>query len=416
MRVSVLLLLASALLSAQPPGKQPAPSTKPEDLASISGQVLNAVTGEPLRRASVTLMRADPTPGDLGPPLSYSTSSDAAGQFTMKDVEPGKYRMTAQRNGFASLAYGARGPMRPGTTLSLSRAQHMTELTLKMTPHGVITGRILDDEGEPVPNARIMLQGYRYLNGRRQLTNTGGGAGTNDLGEYRIFGLAAGKYYLSATPMMMIPFALDRSASAGPEEDYVATYYPGTIDPASAAQIEVAAGAQLRGVDMTLSKTRTVHIKGKVTHGMAGRQGIQVMLMPRNPGVFMGVMRGTPVDPAGNFDIRNVAPGSYMLTATVNDGANYRQGRLAVDVGGSTVEGLNITVTPGFSVKGQVRSDPDSPPVDLSTVRFMLQPKETNQFGGGGQGKPEADGSFEMKNVSADRFNLVSFGLRPAHM
>ena len=104
MRLSVLLLLALCVAcSAQPPAKQPAPSTKPEDLASISGQVLNAVTGEPLRRASVTLMRADPTPGDLGPPLSYSTSSDAAGQFTMKDVEPGKYRM--RRNATVSLRW-----------------------------------------------------------------------------------------------------------------------------------------------------------------------------------------------------------------------------------------------------------------------------------------------------------------------
>ncbi len=413
MRLPVLLLLAYGVLCAQPPVQQPAPApgVKPEDLASISGQVLNAVTGEPIRRASITVMRGDPAPGELGPPLSYSTSSDASGQFTMKDVEPGKYRMTAQRNGFVSLAYGARAPMRPGTTLSVSRAQHITELTLKMTPHAVITGRILDDEGEAVPNARIMLQGYRYLNGRKQLTNTGGGAGTNDLGEYRIFGVAPGKYYLSATPLTMSPFALDRSASAGPEEDYVSTYYPGTLDPASAAQVEVAAGAQLRGVDVTLSKARTVHVKGKVTHGMTGRQNIQVMLMPRNPGAFMGAMRGTPVDPAGNFDIRNVAPGAYMLTATVNDGASYRQGRLPVDVGGSTVEGLNITVTPGFSVKGQVRSDPDSPPVDLSTVRFMLQPKETNQFGGGGQGRPDADGSFTMSNVVGDRFNLAWFGL-----
>jgi 5-hydroxyisourate hydrolase-like protein (transthyretin family) len=395
----------------QPP--TPAQPTPPEDLCGISGQTVNAATGEPLRRVSVTLMRADPNPGELGPPVSYSTSSNGNGQFTMKDIEPGKYRLTAARNGFVAFAYGARAPMRPGTTLSLARQQRITDVTLKMTPHAVITGRILDEEGEPVANVRIMLQGYRYTNGRRLLSPAGGGASTNDLGEYRIFGVGPGKYYLNATPLMMGAFALDRSASAGQEEDYVATYYPGTIDPSAAAQIEVAAGSQVRGLDMTLSKARTVHVKGKVTQGLSGRQNIQVMLTPRNPNGFIGPMRGTPIDAAGNFDIRNVTPGSYILTATMNDGASFRQGRLAVDVGGTNLDGLNVMLSAGFSVKGQVRSDHDGSPVDYSSVRFMLQPKETNIFGGASQGKPEPDGSFEMKGVSADRFNLVWFNLPP---
>jgi hypothetical protein len=68
---------------------------------------------------------------------------------------------------------------------------------------------------------------------------------------------------------------------------------------------------------------------------MAGRQNVHVMITARNPGGFIGMMRGTPVDAAGNFDIRNVTPSAYMLTATVNVGNTARQGRLPVDVGGS---------------------------------------------------------------------------------
>src|SRR4051794_22932353 len=114
------------------------------------------------------------------------------------------------------------------------------------------------------------------------------------------------------------------------------------------------------------------------------------MLTPRNPNGLIGPMRGTPIDAGGNFDIRNVTPGSYILTATMNDGTSFRQGRLAADVGGTNVEGLNVTVSAGFSAKGQVRSDPDGSPVDFSSVRFMLQPKETNFFGGASQGKLES--------------------------
>jgi hypothetical protein len=413
MRISALLLLLPAILAAQAPINPPAaPSTKPEDLCVLSGQVLNGVTGEPLRRASIVLMRADPIPGDSGPPLTYSTSSNAGGQFAMKDIEPGKYRLNVSRSGFVQFVYGARSTMRPGTTLTLIRQQRMTDMALKLTPHAVITGRILDDEGEPLSNVRIALQGYRYMQGRKQLTMTGGGGSTNDLGEFRLFGIAPGKYFLSATPIAMNPtFALDRSASTGPEEDFVATYYPGTIDPASAAQLDVAAGAQVRGIDMVLSRTRTVRIKGRVTHGLAGRPNVQVMLTPRNPMGFMGVMRGAPLDPAGNFEIRNVTPGAYILTATINDGGIPRQGRLPVDVGGSNLEGVNLTIGPGVTVQGRVRLDADSAPMDISTVRLTLQPREQNMFGGGGQAKADQEGAFEMKNVSPDRYYLTAFGL-----
>ena len=192
MRQLALLLLIPTILAAQgtitgggglgSPGRtnpgatqQPVPPqpTNPEDLCAVEGQVVNSVTGEPIRRASILLMRTDPVPGQTGPPTSYSTQSNSAGQFAMKDIEPGKYRLTVNRNGYVTLTYGSRGPMRPGTTLSLIRQQHMTDLTLKLTPQAVITGRILDDEREPVVNARVMLQGYRYINGRKQLTSTG---------------------------------------------------------------------------------------------------------------------------------------------------------------------------------------------------------------------------------------------------
>lgn len=411
MRISALLLLLPVLLPAQPPAQAPAKTVaKPEDLCSLSGRILNGVTGEPIRRATLNLMRADPSPND--PPLLYTTSSNAEGQFAMKDIEPGKYRLNATRNGFVSLVYGARNQMRPGTTLTFIRQQQMTDLTLKMTPHGVVVGRILDEEGEPVANARVMLQSYRYVTGRKQLSPSGGATVSNDLGEYRVFGIAPGKYFLSVTPAPTNPgFAQDRSVSSGPDEDYVATYYPGTIDPAAAAQIDVSPGAQLRGMNMTLSKMRAVTLRGRVTHGLPGRQNIQVLLTSRNPAALMSINRSSPADATGNFTIRYATPGAYFLVAIINEPGGSRQGRLPVDVGNAPMEGLVITIGPGITVKGQVRSDPDGSPVDLSGVRLMLQQRETNVFGGSWQGKAEQDGTFEVKNVSPDRYNLVWYGM-----
>lgn len=405
MRFPAVLLVAASIAAAQ------TSSTRPEDLCAVGGQIVNAVTNEPLRRATIILMRADSSPGE--PARSYTVSSDAGGAFALKNVEPGSYRLSVHRNGYVPYAYGSHGMQRPGTTLTLLRQQRLTDLVLKLTPQGVLTGRIVDAEGEPVENARLALQSYRYVQGRKQLTMSGGGGSTNDLGEYRIFGVAPGKYYLSVTPMPMGPgFASDGATSAGPDEDYVTTYYPGAVDPSAATQVEVAAGAQLRGLDMVLSKTRTAHVKGRVIHGMAGRPNVQVTLVPRNSAPYAGVLRNSVLDPSGNFDLRNVVPGAYVLTAIVNDGTTVRQGRLPVEVGAAGVEGLTVTIGPGVSVKGRLRPDSDAGSLDLSSARVMLQPRDQNVFMGG-QVKADAEGRFEIKDVPADRYTLAIFGLPP---
>jgi protocatechuate 3,4-dioxygenase beta subunit len=404
---SALVLLAPTLLAAQNAPVQP---SKPEDLCALSGRIVSASTGEPVRRATILLVRSEISPGE--PPLAYSASSDAQGAFAMKDVEPGKYRLSATRNGFVNYIYGARSPLRPGTTLSLARRQTVSDLTLKMTPHAVITGRIVDEEGEPVPQVQLSLQGYRYLQGRRQLLSAGGAASTNDLGEYRLFGVAPGKYYLSAMSYGGPPnFAVDRSATAAPEESFASTFYPGTTDAAGAAQLDVPAGAPLRGIDMVLRKTRSVHVKGHVAHSLPGRVNISVMAAPRTNAGFVPSMRSTPVDAAGNFDIRNVTPGSYTVTAVFNDGAGAHIGRAPVDVGNTNVEGVNITLSPGMTIKGRIRSDSDSSPVDLSGVRVMLQTREPVMMFGGGASKPDEQGNFDLRNTVPDRYNLLVSGL-----
>src|SRR5438876_4382254 len=230
---SLFILLLPALLC----DAQPAAESKPEDRCAIEGQVLNATTGEPVRKVNLTLMRADAQ----GPSTTFGTSTDASGKFAMKDLEPGRYRLMAQRAGFVSGQYGSRGPTQPGTEITLARGQALTDLKLRLTPHAVITGRVVDEEREPISNVQVMAMRYRYdPRGGKQLTPMGS-ASTNDLGEYRIFGVAPGRYILSANSrgMMMRDQSVDRSAIPHPDEDYVTAYYPGAIDPASAAPVEV---------------------------------------------------------------------------------------------------------------------------------------------------------------------------------
>src|SRR2546422_677499 len=103
---------------------------------------------------------------------------------------------------------------------------------------------------------------YRYPQGRKQLVSFGS-ASTNDIGEYRIFGLPPGRYYISVSPRRS--YAQNRFGTGQQaEEEFVPTYYPGTTDPAAAAPLDIGPGVQFRGADVGLAKRRTVHVKGHV--------------------------------------------------------------------------------------------------------------------------------------------------------
>src|SRR5437867_1702936 len=193
---TILLCLGVTLVLAGQPGRQrpgmpqqsqPAP-TKPEDRGTVEGLVVNSATGQPLGKAALTLRRVDSPPGPPGSARTYTATSDASGAFHIMGVEPGKYRLSATRTGFVSAEYGVRDFMQSGTTITLEARQRLGDLQLRMTPNGVITGRIVDEDGEPMAYLQVEAMLSRYSQGRKQLV-TYGSASTNDLGEYRIFGL-----------------------------------------------------------------------------------------------------------------------------------------------------------------------------------------------------------------------------------
>ncbi|MGD0496921.1 MAG: carboxypeptidase regulatory-like domain-containing protein [Bryobacteraceae bacterium] len=399
-----------------------APATKPEDLCALAGRVVNAATNEPVNKVAVTLTRTNPTPGVAGLPRQFGTSSDASGRFAMKDLEPGTYRLQVSRNGFVTAEYGARSPSSPGTPLTLSRAQQPQDLVIRMTPHAVVSGRIVDQDGEPVASVMVQLLKLQYAQGKKRL-QTAGSAQTNDLGEYRAFGLAPGKYYISAGMVLTAAAAAlteDKSAEPRPEESDVTTYYPGVTDSAAATPVDVTAGVQLRGIDMTLARRRTARIRGRVN---APAPASMLILAPRSLAGALS-MQMVRVDPKGEFDIHGVAPGSYALSGSVQQSGKTYLASLPIDVGQSDIEGLTLSIVPGVVVAGRVRVDGETK-ADLANVKVQMQPHEMgigalmsamgSVMSGGGiganSGKLAADLSFQLENTSADRYDVTVTGL-----
>ena len=396
MRIGVLLCLLPLAVAAQSP-------TPPGDLCSVEGRVVNAVTGEPVKKATVVLRRFTP------PSLAYSTVSDSDGRYAMKNIEAGLYRLWVDRSGFLTAEYGARKPAQTGTDLELSRGQNTKDLNFRLTPHGVVSGRIVDEDGDPIVNAQVQLLRLRNTRGKKELLPVGmiwPGISSNDLGEYRIFGLAPGKYYLTADYRSPASGqqAIDRSATPQPEREYLPAYYPGTPDADAALSFDVAAGAETRGIDFRLSRSRTVSIRGHVTNkAVPGHPQISVNL---NSG-FRGGGVSIVADGAGKFEFRRVVPGSYTLQASVEGGDTFYAARQHIEVHDEDVDNLNLTIVPGVPVEGRVRVE-GGRKAGLDNVSFNLVAPE----GADSSHAPlKEDQTLHFENVNAGHYNLVSYEL-----
>jgi hypothetical protein len=399
--------------NSQPGNAQPA---QPRDRCSVEGQVMNSLTGEPVRKAHISLQGMGSPNSRGASPSTYAAVTDAGGRFTIQDIEPGTYFMGAERNGFIDAQSGRWGQARP--VMTLNPGQHTGDIVFRLVPHGVITGRVLDEDGEPVENVQVNVLRRQFFRGKRQLVPSGG-SGTDDLGEYRIFGLAPGKYYLSANYRRWnAMMAQDRTPGGAPEEGYAPTYFPGTTDPAGAVAIQVSAGAMVGGTDLALRKTLTVRVRGHVANvtgdGLPSRTMLR--LVPRNTsfgGFFVQTWTQAIRNQGGTFEFRGIAPGAYLVWAQWSDEGKGYSVMQPLDVGNNNLDDVTVLLSPGVELKGQVRSE-GSGDVNLGSLSIRLEPKETAMRGGQGA-KANDDGTFAIQNVSADHYWVNVYGLLPAY-
>jgi hypothetical protein len=408
MRYLLPALLYCAALSAQVAPAPPTtpPSVRPEDKCLLEGTVVNAVTGEPLKKVHLTMR-------PLGAPngVPYGTMTDNAGHFLMDDVDPGRYNFSASRNGFVEQTYSPQGSTNRNALLALSNGQHLNDVVFKLTPQGVISGRILDEDGEPLANVAVECLRYGYQRGTRQLMNENG-ISTNDLGEFRLSGLRPGKYVISATYQSRNVMESERAIGTEVEDGYATIYYPSSTNPERASAVEITPGAQISGINMNLVRVRTVHVKGHVNGAAASktRRNINVSLTLRDDNGFVGMPRAFArgIDTQGNFDLRGVAPGSYILGADYTEDDRPYSTRLPLEVSNSNIEGLELDLQPTANIEGHLVVEANG---DLKGAKLMvfLYPRLMGRGGAGGQVKD--DHTFKMMNVSPDPFDFNLFGL-----
>lgn len=355
--------------------------------ALVEGTVLNALSGEPIKKCAVTLRRLDAKADTV-----LTTTSGAEGQFIFLNLEPGRYKLSGEKTGFVRQEFGARGLTKPGSTITLDKGMQLKNLALKISPQGIVSGKVIDDEGDPVIGAFVQILKPLFLDGRQQLAQSGY-AQTNDLGEYRIFGISPGRYYLSAS--------FTRQVGDKGDENFPPTYYPGVIDPAAAGRLEVASGSQLRGVDLTLRKTRSVRLRGKFSGpgSDANSRSGSLQLYPRSIAGMSSMTRNfTPIRGAsGTFELPNVLPGSYILAADQSEEKDKKYfSRVALEVGSSNIDDLRITLTEGFEIPGRLRIEGAA---DAALGNAMVFLKTRDMTGGSPGSRLGPDGTFTLSAV-----------------
>jgi len=383
----LLFLCCSASFAQQPP----AATAK----GSVEGQVVSA-SGEPVRKAQVTLRSTDQRNGG-----AYLVTTDTGGMFAFPDVDPGSYRASAERAGFVRGEYGARS----GGTVQVDSGQKVTGVLIRLTPQAVITGRVVDEDGDPVAGASVSVMRYSYARGRRQLVSAGGNM-SDDQGEYRIHSLPPGRYYVSAN---WRPAMWGRGTQV--EETFAPTYYPNAADITAAAPLAATAGSVLRGVDIHLARKRTVTVSGKVVHP-AGRplaRGAFVYAAREGTGTWAARASGT-VQPDGTFFIRGVLPGSYILVAEAREDTRRLTARQPVAVPPDGAEGVVLALAARGAVSGRVRIDgPGERP--LAGVAVYLEPHDDSPAAEALSARVKADGSFTIENIAPEPYTVSVSGM-----
>jgi len=339
---------------------------KPEPGASTS-QIIQALSNAAIARGfPLTMANLYTQLASLSGKTPPTTTTDSDGRFLFKDVSLGTYIVRVQKDGFFGKSEGGVNPPTVAIDVNVD-AGKTADANLAMIPGAIIGGRIFDEKGQLMSNASVQAFTVAYAFGRATLAPQVSKV-TDDRGEFRLFWVPPGDYYLAVTSAPIAP-APGVPAAASPSK----SYFPGVTDIALARTVTVTGGEDMRGMDISLHGVRSFKVSGVVNSlipppptqlGAPGVNAAVLFMLNRDvaaPDDVNGRQVGVvPLLPSsGQFEISNVVPGVYELLARVADpaaqvvgGLPLAWGRASFEVREMDVANLSIVVSPSAEVRG----------------------------------------------------------------
>jgi protocatechuate 3,4-dioxygenase beta subunit len=437
----VSCVLAGGTAAASPQVRDATPrSQQPVGTAVLAGQVVtDDSSSRPVRRARVTVMA-----GQLSVPRS--TVTDDEGRFVFTGLAAGSLSLSVSKPGFVSSYYGSKTPGRPpGVPIALLEGQRLTNVSVRLLPGSVITGRVTRERGQPAVGVSVQAAFVQMVNGQRRQSFIASAqalsAQTDDRGEYRLYGLAPGEYLITARAGLGFGTAGDarqmtaaelrwaeqttgRGGAAGPAASvppapgqtmiYSTVYFPGTADASAAATVTIGPGEERSGVSFTTPLVPTARITGTIVDPSgAPIPGAQVQLRSKRAAeglsdIIDSLLTTSATSAAdGSFTLSSITPGEYRLSVRAAEprpgAAGQRVAAAAgvapaglfggagqaslwaaedVFVQGRDIANLALRLQPGMTVSGKVVYESTTKPAPTDFSRTSLMLSSPGSGGG----------------------------------
>jgi 5-hydroxyisourate hydrolase-like protein (transthyretin family) len=329
---------------------------------SISGQITK--DGKPA--AGVTVVLAPPETSERA---SARTTTDEDGRFQLSRVPAGRYMIKALAPAFVGPT--SERSVQPAKVINLADGESVDGIDIALTRGGVITGKIIDANGQPLVQEPIQLTRLheRGQKSRLHLPHSFMFP-TDDRGVYRLFGVPRGRYVVSV--------GVDERRGyprVGLGKRYHAlTYHPDTTDESKAKIVEVTSGSEATGVDITLGlATKSYRASGRIIDAATGKPvaGINYgygSLAEERTHFQSAVNTGFTSNLRGEFDLEGIPPGHYAAFAASTGENSIYSDPAPFEIIDSDVEGLVIKLRRGSTLTGVVVVEGATPPEGLSKV------------------------------------------------
>jgi len=339
-------MILTAFCLAQPPLSK--------EKALVSGSV-TSVSGEPLRRVT---LRLTPLPSPRvsmeAEVANVAAETNSQGNFTFDEVAPGRYTLDAERAGFLNAHFDNDR----GSVLTINPGQKTNDIAIKMTPQGIIAGRVFDDEKESLPGVTVNVRLSSVPGGRLRFEVPGSTATTDADGAFAIGGLFPGRYVVSVAAPPSTASPVKSPSLQGHPEIYVTSYYPDATDLAAAVPVELSAGAQVRGLEIRLQRVPVFKVSGKVVNAATGEAGApDVLNLIRQGSGAPGLSARSTGLRAGEFSFDGVLPGNYILetkpTAEIEDHPPLVAWQV-ISVGNGDLDRVVVEMKPAIELRGHI--------------------------------------------------------------
>jgi len=345
----------------------PVNSTIEAKTYSVSGTVVNSVTGEPVRRAAV----------QISGPTERLTLTDSAGHFEFDKLQEGRVVVMLIKPGFVGSATA------PSEQTTLNVAPDASPVVLKMAPAGVILGHVTGRDEQPLEGLQVQLATKQNFDGRQTWLDHVFQTVTDERGDFRIGNLSAGTYYLAVDQSQETTLA-QPGVPNGREQGYAKVFYPGLSDFAAAAPLELRAGQQLVA-NFSLTPEPFYQISGLMN---AHENGLASLMFSRKAGEGYDLIEAAEQQD-GSFHAK-LPPGSYIVTAFSANGMQF--------------------ATPG----AYVVISSDSPDVQIPLSRMASIPVQVQTERVAGSPQPVAEGQIGLPPMALHLSSAEAFP-RPPH-